>query len=115
MDLTFEVMRRNGQVVVVVAGELDLSSAPQLRRQLITLIEDGCRHVVIDIDGATFLDSTGLGVLVGGLKRLRAEHGDLALVCTQGRFLRILKVTGLARVFSVHPTIGSALRAAPLG
>ena len=56
------------------------------------------------MEGVEFLDSTGLGVLVGGLKRVRAHDGSLRLVCTQERILKIFRITGLTKVFPIHAT-----------
>ncbi len=58
-----------------------------------------------------FLDSTGLGVLVGGLKRVRTHHGSLDLVCTQERILKIFKITGLTKVFGIYQTVDQAIAA----
>ncbi len=58
-----------------------------------------------------FLDSTGLGVLVGGLKRVRAHDGSLDLVCTQERILKIFRITGLTKVFGIHDTVDEAIKA----
>jgi anti-sigma B factor antagonist len=67
-----------GRRVMAAAGELDLYTAPDLRRLLTQVIEDGTTGVVIDLSETTFLDSTGLGVLIGALKRLRSRGGALA-------------------------------------
>ena len=64
------------------------------------------------MDKVGFLDSTGLGVLVGGLKRVRAHDGSLDLVCTQQRILKILKITGLTQVFAIYETVDQAIAAA---
>jgi anti-sigma B factor antagonist len=58
-----------------------------------------------------FLDSTGLGVLVGGMKRVRAHDGSLDLVCTQEQILRIFKITGLTKVFGIHDGVDEAIAA----
>lgn len=109
MDLGLNVAARNGYAVLAVQGELDLTTAPQLRERLIDLVGQGHQRIVVDLEDATFLDSTGLGVLVGGLKRLRSRNGDLTLVCTQRHLLNVLKVTGLMKVFSLYASVGSAV------
>ena len=65
--------------------------------------------VVLDLSSLSFLDSTGLGVLVGGLKRVRSHNGDLSLVCTQHRILKVFEITGLTKVFSIHDTVDAAV------
>jgi anti-sigma B factor antagonist len=75
---------------------------------VLDLIQNGSHQVVVDLRGVEFMDSTGLGVLVGALKRLREQEGDLALVCTEGPVLKILTLTGLDRVFPIHRDVAEA-------
>ncbi|WP_299056826.1 STAS domain-containing protein [uncultured Nocardioides sp.] len=102
MELTLETRDLGGRTVVVVGGEVDVYTAPELRDCLTDLVGSGHRHLVVDMTGVGFLDSTGLGVLVGGLKKVRAEDGSLELVCNSQRLLRIFSITGLASVFTIH-------------
>jgi len=97
-----------GSTVIAVSGEIDVYTAPKLREKLINLVEEGSYHLIIDMEAVEFLDSTGLGVLVGGLKRVRAHDGWIDLVCTQGRILRIFRITGLSRVFSIYDSVADA-------
>ncbi|HEX4541476.1 MAG TPA: STAS domain-containing protein [Acidimicrobiales bacterium] len=108
MDLGFEVDQRGNYAVLAVRGEVDVYTAPRLRERLIELVSQGSHQVVVDLEGVDFLDSTGLGVLVGGLKRLRSHDGDMILVCTQPRILKVFEITGLTKVFSIHDTVESA-------
>jgi len=87
------------------------AAARVLREALIDLVNDGHYHLIIDVEGVEFLDSTGLGVLVGGLKRVRAHNGSLAVVCTQERLLKIFRITGLTKVFSIRESVDAALAA----
>ncbi|MGH8998939.1 MAG: STAS domain-containing protein [Acidimicrobiia bacterium] len=112
MDLGLEVTERDGFAVLAVRGEVDVYTAPQLREQLITLSDGGRRQIVVDLEAVEFLDSTGLGVLVGGLKRVRSHDGDLTLVCTQRRILKVLEITGLTKVFGIHDSVDDAVGAA---
>lgn len=109
MDLGLEVSEREGAVVLTVRGEVDVSTAPRLRQRLVELASDGRERVVVDLDLVEFLDSTGLGVLVGGLKRFRSLGGDLILVCTQRRILKVFEITGLTRAFTVHESVDAAV------
>ena len=112
MDLTLNVYSDSpDSTVVAVGGEIDVYSAPKLREKLISLVESGSYHLIIDIEAVEFLDSTGLGVLVGGLKRVRAHDGWIDLVCTQGRILRIFRITGLSRVFNIYDSVVDAIAA----
>jgi anti-sigma B factor antagonist len=111
MDLGFEVEQRGTYTVLSVRGEVDVYTAPRLRERLIELVSQGSHQVVVDLEGVDFLDSTGLGVLVGGLKRLRSHDGDMILVCTQPRILKVFEITGLTKVFSIHDSVESATAA----
>ena len=111
MDLSLASRTEGDKTVVSVGGEIDVYTAPKLREQIVQLVEDGQYHLVIDMEDVEFLDSTGLGVLVGGLKRVRAHDGTLRLVCTQERILKIFRITGLTKVFPIHSTVAEAVEA----
>ena len=112
MELTLNVYSDTpGFTVVEVSGEIDVYTAPKLREKLISLVEEGSYQLIVDMEGVEFLDSTGLGVLVGGLKRVRAHDGWIDLVCSQSRILRIFKITGLNKVFSIHNSVDEAIAA----
>ncbi len=108
MDLGLEDTEVNGKTVLSVRGEVDVYTAPRLRERLVELVAAGSRQVVVDLQAVDFLDSTGLGVLVGGLKRLRSHEGDLSLICTQSRILKVFEITGLTKVFTIYPDIETA-------
>jgi len=95
----------------VHAKDPDKPGAPRLRELLIDLVSTGSYQLVVNLGKVGFLDSTGLGVLVGGLKRVRARDGSLDLVCTQQRILKILKITGLTEVFGIYETVDQAIAA----
>ena len=111
MDLGLDVSERDGYSVLSVRGEVDVYTAPKFRERLIELVSEGKYRIVVDLQGVDFLDSTGLGVLVGGLKRLRSHDGDLVLVCTQGRILKVFEITGLTKVFAIHDSVEAAVAA----
>lgn len=113
MDLGLEATERNGFAVLAVRGEVDVFTAPRLRERLVEMVSQGHRQVVVDLEGVDFLDSTGLGVLVGGLKRLRSHEGDLTLVCTQRRILKVFEITGLTKVFRLYDDVEAATGGAP--
>lgn len=109
MDLGLEVDDSRGSVIVLaVEGEVDIATAPKLREKLVELAASGAKRVVVDLEKVEFLDSTGLGVLIGGMKRLRSVDGDLPLVCTQPRILRVFEITGLNRAFTIHDSVEQA-------
>ena len=94
MDLKLDHHTKDGIEIVDVEGEIDVYTAPRLRELLIELVNNGYYQLVVNMEKVEFLDSTGLGVLVGGLKRVRAHDGSLDLVCTQERILKIFRITG---------------------
>ena len=97
--------------VIELGGEIDLYTAPEFKERMVALIEDGKKRIVVDLSSATFIDSTTLGVLVGGVKRLRPAGGSLALVCTDQNITKIFEITGLDRVFPIHASRAEALTA----
>jgi anti-sigma B factor antagonist len=109
MELGLEVDEsRAPYTVLSVKGEIDVYSAPRLRERLVELVSQGHRQIVVDLEGVDFLDSTGLGVLVGGLKRLRSHDGELSIVCSQSRILKVFEITGLTSVFRMATTVDEA-------
>jgi len=102
---------KDGMVVVDVEGEIDIYTAPRLRELLIDLVSQGSYQIVVNLEKVGFLDSAGLGVLVGGLRRVRAHDGSLDLVCMRERILKILKITGLTEVFAIYETADQAIAA----
>jgi len=101
--------------VIELGGEVDLYTAPEFKERMVELIESGKKHIVVDLSQATFIDSTTLGVLVGGVKRLRPAGGSLALVCTDQNITKIFEITGLDRVFPIHASRDDALQAVGSG
>ncbi|GLY14182.1 anti-sigma-B factor antagonist [Kineosporia sp. NBRC 101677] len=112
MELTVATRREGVQTVISVAGEIDVYTAPTLRERLNELVAEGEYHLVVDMAGVDFLDSTGLGVLVGGLKRARSHEGSLQLVCDQEKILKVFRITGLTKVFPIHASLAGALTGA---
>src|SRR5205814_10724976 len=95
--------------VISLAGEVDLYTAPEFKQQLLDVISQGGKEVIVDFSDTTFIDSTTLGVLVGGVKRLRTNDGQLSLVCSDRNITKIFEITGLDRVFSIYPTRDEAI------
>jgi anti-sigma B factor antagonist len=109
VDLTLSTHEAGGTTVVAVGGEIDVYTAPRLRDKFTELVAAGSYDIIVDMQNVEFLDSTGLGVLVGGLKKVRAHEGSLDLVCNQDRLLKIFRITGLAKVFVIHESAEAAL------
>ena len=109
VDLSLETRQEDGNTIIEVGGEIDVYTAPKLRDKITELVGNGNYHLVIDMEKVDFLDSTGLGVLVGGLKKVRAHDGSMRLICNQERLLKIFRITGLAKVFVIHSSQAEAL------
>ncbi|MEO8519127.1 MAG: STAS domain-containing protein [Dermatophilaceae bacterium] len=111
MDLSISSESRGGLTIVHVGGEIDVYTAPMLREHLDEHIAQGRHDLVVDLEQVPFMDSTGLGVLVGRLKLVRANSGTLRLVCSSERILKVFSITGLDKVFQIFPTLTEALAA----
>ncbi|CCH76679.1 Anti-sigma-B factor antagonist [Nostocoides japonicum T1-X7] len=112
MDLAISTTERKGGTVVTVGGEIDVYTAPLLRDALDQQITAGRVRLVVDLDAVDFLDSTGLGVLVGRLKLVRNQSGTLAIVCTKERILKVFRITGLDKVFTILDSVDEAVTVA---
>ena len=87
--------------VLRVHGEVDVYTSPALRDELYRLIDGGAQRLMVDLSEMDFIDSSGLGVLVGALKRIRERSGDLELRSMQPSARKVLEITGLTQVFTV--------------
>ncbi|HXW33962.1 MAG TPA: STAS domain-containing protein [Acidimicrobiales bacterium] len=109
MEVSFAHDEQQGVPVLSVGGEIDVYTAPRLREHLLELALGGTNRAVVDLTDVTFVDSTGLGVLVSGLKRFREAGGDLVLVVVQPQILKVFEITGLSDVFRIHSSTGEAV------
>lgn len=100
-DFSVETRADDGVSIVTVVGQADLHTAPDLRAVLGDVVDGGSRAVLVDLTGATFIDSMTLGVLLGALKRLASVDGRLALVCPDEHVRRVFEITSLDRVFTI--------------
>ena len=110
MNFDIKTEQLSGESYVIsLAGEVDLYTAPEFKQQLLEVIGQGGKEVVVDFTDTTFIDSTTLGVLVGAVKRLRTNDGQLTLVCSDRNITKIFEITGLDRVFTIYPTRDDAV------
>lgn len=109
MDVSVTSRESGDRTVIEVKGEIDVYTAPVLREELTSLIDSEHTTIVVDLTQVSFMDSTGLGVLVGALKKVRTIGGDLALVIDQEKILKVFRITALTQVFTIHPTLEAAL------
>ncbi len=97
--------------VIALRGDLDIGTSARLREQLNALIAEGVAVIVLDCAALEFIDSTGLGTLVSALKQIANRDGVLALAQPNERVRRVLRVTGLARLFPIYPDVDAACAA----
>ncbi len=107
--LELEVAERSGWQVVTASGQLDVATAPRMRELLQQQQYEPARRLVVDLSGLEFLDSFGLGVLVGGLRRARAGGGRLVLAGASARIHHVLEVTGLDAVFELATSVAAVV------
>jgi anti-sigma B factor antagonist len=100
--------------VLAVSGEVDMDSAPRLRELVLEQLTDGRNLLVIDMSGVTFMDSSGLSVLVAVLKRVRDGDGELRLVVTRERTMKLFRITSLDSVFTISGSLEDAINDVPL-
>lgn len=113
MDFTLSTRQGRIGTVVEVAGDVDMSTTPELRDQLRQLVESGPRVVVVDLTGVGFMDSSGLGVLVVAYKDLRERDGWLALAGVSRAVRTVLSITSVDRVIGIFDTVQDAEEASP--
>ena len=107
-ELVLERDTRGDWTVVAVRGEVDLYTAPRLKELLAELTSAGQHRIAVDLGQVEFMDSTGLGVLVGALKRCKEGSGALALIAPRDSVSKVLTITGLDKVFSIHDSVDAA-------
>jgi anti-sigma B factor antagonist len=101
-----------GVGLIEVSGEVDIYTAPKFKEDMLAVIDDGATNLIIDLSGVTFIDSTALGVLIGGIIRMLAVVGRMALVVNTRPVQKVLTITGLDHVFEIHTTREEALAGA---
>jgi anti-sigma B factor antagonist len=109
-DLSIHVHAVEGIPVFELTGSLDLATSPAVRAALTDASERGDHRLIVDLHKVDFLDSTGLGALIGAQRRAREFDGEVRLVAKEGQILRLLRITGLLKVFAVYPTIEEAAK-----
>jgi anti-sigma B factor antagonist len=108
IDIQLDTRSEGPWTVLEAAGEVDLFTAPKMKERVAELVAEGHDRILVDLERVSFLDSTGLGVLVGALKRLKERDGTLAIVCPEGPVRRVLTITGLYKVFPIYDSVVDA-------
>ncbi len=107
MQAAIESRRRPPWTVLAVGGELDVVGAPALRQAVVAAVSAGGTRLILDLTGVDFIDSFGIGAVVGALKRVRQRDGELALVCPAPRVRRVFELCDLDRILTLHNSIDS--------
>jgi anti-sigma B factor antagonist len=107
--ISVDTHERSGWTVIAVAGEVDVVAAPQLRSEIVRVVSEGSTDLVLDLSGVVFIDSFGLGVLVGAVKRVHSHDGRLRVVIGEARVMAVLELTGLDRILELHETLDTAV------
>jgi anti-sigma B factor antagonist len=113
MQLEIDTEQRGPYTVLRPLGEIDFATGPQLKDAITQVLVAGDVDLVVDLQKVDFIESTGLGALIGGRRRAHALKGSLRLVCTEDQMLKIFRITGLDKVFSIHDSLDSAVAAPP--
>ena len=115
MSVTIRRHENPPWTVLRVGGDLDVVGAPDLRQAVVAAVASGSRLLVLDLSELDFVDSFGIGAVVGALKRLRQRGGDLALVCPSPRIRRVFEICDLDRILALHDSIDGVAEAERLG
>jgi anti-sigma B factor antagonist len=108
MELGISTDQDGGVCTVTLEGEVDVYTAPRLKERLVELLDGGCTSVIVDLEKVSFIDSSGLGVLVSALRRAREKGGAVRIVCTRDSVLKIFRITGLDKVFPIFSDVSEA-------
>jgi anti-sigma B factor antagonist len=108
IQLSIDSSSQDAWVIVKVEGEVDLSNASGLRDHLIDQVEQGNYNLAVDLNGVEFMDSSGLAVLISGLRRTKEHDGSLVLISPTASVKRVLTITGLDRVFDIFDSVEKA-------
>lgn len=106
--IDIDISSQDTYQVIKPTGDLDVYTVGSLRDAIGNMIEEGRTNVVVDLDGVPFMDSSGLGALMGGVRRLREAGGDLAIACTREQHLKLFTITGFGEGVSIAPTVEEA-------
>jgi anti-sigma B factor antagonist len=108
-DLSIHVYVHGAMSVFELTGSLDIATSPTVRASLVEASERGDHKLIVDLTKVDFLDSTGLGAIIGAQRRAKEFGGDVRLVVKEGQILRLLRITGLLKVLSVYASLDDAV------
>ena len=103
------VKKEEDIAIIEVEGEIDLNTSDIFRENLYQVIDEGYKKLVISLDKVNYIDSTGLGILIGGLKKMRLNNGRLTVVCSHPQIRKVFTITGLADILGLHENLQQAI------
>lgn len=109
LSIDIKSEHNGASLIFRLKGSLDLATSPTVRAALLEAANEGKHEIVVDLSNVEFIDSTGLGALIGGHRRALENSGGVSLVVTEGPISRLLNITGLIRVFKVYASVEDAL------
>ena len=107
--MNFEEVDKGTYVVLAPEGKFNLVAAPPMKARIDDLVAAGKAHLVVDLHAVDFIDSSGLGALIGGLKSARQQGGDLRVARAGDQVRAVLKLTNLDRILAPYPTLDEAV------
>lgn len=110
LSIDIKTERNGGALIFGLKGSFDLATSPTVRAALLEAANEGDHDIIVDLRQVEFIDSTGLGALIGGHRRAGENGGGVRLVINDGTIARLLNITGLMRVFSVYHNLEDALQ-----
>lgn len=109
MDLRINVKKVDGIAVIELDGEVDAFTCARFRDTLVTVIDEGSPNLIVNMSDVEYIDSSGLGTLVGGLKRASEHQGKIGLICNSDQIRKVFEITGLERVFPIFSSEADAV------
>lgn len=100
----------NETMGINIEGEIDVYTSPKVKEALNDLINKGHYNLIVNLEGVSYIDSTGLGVLIGALKRVKEHNGDIKLICNNMQIKKIFDITGLVKIFGIFSSEAEALK-----
>ena len=110
MDIKVNSRQAEGGISIVeVQGEIDVYTSSWVKEAIAEFIKNGNYNIIINLEGVRYIDSTGLGVLIGALKRVKEHEGSISLICTNPQIKKIFNITGLSKIFDIFKSEEEAL------
>ena len=111
MDIKVDTRQVDKEISIVeVQGEIDVYTSSWVKEAIADFIQRGNYHIIINLEGVRYIDSTGLGVLIGALKRVREKEGSISLICTNPQIKKIFNITGLVKIFQIYKSEEEAIK-----